>query len=171
MNSGSVDFHAEKYVRLLTQIPAVVKYRLSLHLIRGEVEISVGGQRQRIRPEHARIMHQGFDLSPRVSPANGVVFVIAQIHAPFGVGFKPIPCAAFLAEILDGSGDCSVGQSAIRQPIYAYAIEMPTGQGTIVERLAVWADGNSIGTNRESLRRLAGEAQGEDLAFGHRNKF
>ena len=48
--------HTEQAVRLLPQVFAAMELSLTVQLIGGKVEIAVGCQRHRIRPEDARIV-------------------------------------------------------------------------------------------------------------------
>src|SRR4051794_25586297 len=54
----TIDADPEEDIRLLTQVLALVIARLAVELVGGEVEVPVAGHRQRVRPEHARVVDQ-----------------------------------------------------------------------------------------------------------------
>ena len=89
-NSFSARLKAKQHVGLPAQILSIVEYGTAFDLICGEVEISVGGERERIGPEHSRVVNQRLDLTGFGSTPHGIMLVVAEIDAPFGVRFESV---------------------------------------------------------------------------------
>src|SRR5947209_7921082 len=51
-----IDLDAEQGVRLLPHVRATVELLLAVQLVGGEIQVAVPRQRQRVRPEHARVV-------------------------------------------------------------------------------------------------------------------
>src|SRR4051794_35111554 len=71
-----VDPRAEEHIRLLPQVLPLVIARLAVELIRGEVEVTVAGHRQRVGPEHARVVDESLEPAIGSAAEDGVVLVV-----------------------------------------------------------------------------------------------
>ena len=105
-------FDAEEHVRLLPQVLALVVPRLAVELIGGEVEVPVAGHRQRVRPEHARVVDQR--LVPAVGPAaeDGVVLVVRRVDPPPVVRLQAVG-GPLLAVVEHGRRDLGVREPGV----------------------------------------------------------
>ena len=83
-------FDAEQHVRLLAQVLPLVIPRLAVELIGGEVEVAVAGHRQRVRPEHARVVHQRLELAVGPAAEDRVVLVVRRVDPPLVVRLQAV---------------------------------------------------------------------------------
>src|ERR1700722_541639 len=90
-----IDLHSKQYVWLLAQILTFVELWLARELVRGEVQITIRCNGERVRPENPWIVNDCFPLAVRLQLANAVVLVVAGVNSPLIVALKAIRSTLF----------------------------------------------------------------------------
>lgn len=78
----AVDLQPKDHVGFLPSVDAVLIVRLAVKLVGGKVEISVGGNGQRVRPQDSRVVHQSLVAAIGPSSDDSVDFVSGRVETP-----------------------------------------------------------------------------------------
>jgi hypothetical protein len=77
-----------------------VELLLAVQLVGGKVQVPVGRQRQRVGPQHPRVVDQRLVLPVCAAPQDGVVLVIGQVDTALVVRLQPVRREPAVPEVL-----------------------------------------------------------------------
>src|SRR6202000_1191940 len=84
---------------------------------------------------------------------DSVVLTVGDVKPSGGIGFHPIAGRAFVALVDHRGGHGAVVEVAVEQCLNRHTPPPPAQQRTVVESLAVSADGDAVGTYRQRTGR------------------
>ncbi len=123
-----VHLHSEQGVGLLPQVLAFVEQLLPVQLVRREVQVPGYRERQRVRPQHARVVHERVVLPVGPAAQDRVVLVVGQVDAALVIRLQPVRGKPSVTQILHRPGHLLIASPLVEEGVCADAVESAAGQ-------------------------------------------
>ncbi|PAV65906.1 hypothetical protein WR25_20074 [Diploscapter pachys] len=145
-----------------------MKAGLAVKLVRGEIEIAIGADRQGIGPADARIADQGRPFAVIEHPDRIMFVITGEDAAPIVLG-NAIR-RAFAPHAANRAGQCLLGHRWIAQHRRGHGMERAARQRPVIEHAAIGAQRDRVAGDGDRRRGPAGRAVHQHLAVDDRRE-